>query len=83
MYFHHPVWSKLKNILKSKNILTVESEFSVPHLSNKSFRYIKKLGGGSLNDQGIYPISLISELINDAYVINSLTIEKGRNQYFL
>ena len=25
MYFHHPVWSKLKHILKSKNILTVES----------------------------------------------------------
>ena len=79
MYFHHPVWSKLKHILKSKNILTVESEFSVPHLSNKSFRYIKKLGGGSLNDQGIYPISLISELINDEYVINSLTIEKEKS----
>ncbi len=78
MYFHHPVWGEVKNLLSTKKITSIRSEFSVPHGDKNSFRYIKKYGGGSLNDQGIYPISLVSELITKDYEIESIKIEKDK-----
>ena len=79
MYLHHPVWNRVKQLIDLNDIQLIESNFSVPHLESKSFRYSKKLGGGSLNDQGIYPISLASELIKDRYEITSLNIDKDKN----
>ena len=61
MYFHHPLWSKVKDIIKENKIIKIFSEFSVPHLQDNNYVYSKKLGGGSLFDQGIYPVSLASD----------------------
>ena len=60
-YIHHPLFKKLKQILK-KNIIGeikyIESNFTIPLKDKKNFRFKKKLGGGSLMDVGVYPISL-------------------------
>ncbi len=79
MYFHHPLWKKIMNIVKSKNIVEINTRFSVPHLSEDSYRYSNSKGGGSLFDQGIYPISFAQQLINKNYNVISIETysEKG------
>ena len=60
-YTFHPLLLKIKNILKSKilgDIINIESKFTAPINDAKNFRYNKSLGGGSLYDMGIYPLSL-------------------------
>ena len=60
-YTFHPLFLKIKNILKSKilgDIINIESKFTAPINDVKNFRYNKSLGGGSLYDMGIYPLSL-------------------------
>ena len=78
MYLHHPLWSYVKDLINKKNIQKVFSEFSVPHLPENSFRYKKELGGGSLLDQGIYPISLAQEISNSSQVLNNVEIHQSR-----
>jgi len=78
MYLHHPLWSYVKDLINKKNIQKVFSEFSVPHLPENSFRYKKELGGGSLFDQGIYPISLAQEISNSSQVLNNVEIYQSR-----
>ena len=72
MYFHHPLWKKIMTIVESKNIIEINTEFSVPHLSEGSYRYSASKGGGSLFDQGIYPISFAQQLIKRNYEIKSI-----------
>ena len=72
MYFHHPLWKKIMTIVESKNIVEINTEFSVPHLSEDSYRYCASKGGGSLFDQGIYPISFAQQLIKRSYKIKSI-----------
>jgi predicted dehydrogenase len=72
MYFHHPLWEKIINIVESSNIVEIDTKFSVPHLSKDSYRYSASKGGGSLFDQGIYPISFAQQLIKSNYEINSI-----------
>ena len=79
MYFHHPLWERIKNIIETKSIVSVSTEFSVPHLPKESYRYVKKSGGGSLNDQGIYPISLCAAIISNKYKINQINVYGEKN----
>ena len=79
MYFHHPLWKEVKNIVQSGNIKKIITEFSVPHLPKGSHRYSKKYGGGSLNDQGMYPISLVSELMMKTYEIKDIKVFSENN----
>ena len=72
MYFHHPLWEKITKIVESENIVEINTKFSVPHLSEDSYRYSASKGGGSLFDQGIYPISFAQQLIKSNYEINSI-----------
>ena len=60
-YTFHPLFLKVKDILKSNilgNIINIESNFTVPINDEKSFRFDKSIGGGALYDVGIYPLSL-------------------------
>ena len=43
MYLHHPVWNRVKQLIDLNDIRLIESNFGVPHLESKSFRYGKKL----------------------------------------
>ena len=79
MYFHHPIWKEVKNLVQSGDIKKINTEFSVPHLPKGSHRYSKKYGGGSLNDQGLYPISLVSELIMNTYEIKDIKVFSENN----
>ncbi len=79
MYFHHPLWKKVQTIVNDIDIKEIYTEFSVPHQSLDGFRYKKKMGGGSLNDQGIYPISLITELFSQNYDVKSIQIFKDKD----
>ena len=66
-YVNHPLFVKLKSILRSKKIgkiTNVESMFKIPLNKNNNFRFKKKLGGGALNDTGYYPISIMFTLFN-------------------
>ena len=60
-YKFHPLFLKIKDILKKNTlgkIKKVESKFTIPLNDIKNFRFNNRLGGGSLNDVGVYPISL-------------------------
>ena len=41
------LFADIKDLIKQKDIKKVTSEFSVPHMSEESYRYKKDLGGGS------------------------------------
>ncbi len=79
MFFHHPAWDQVKRIINEYEINKIISEFSVPHLEKESYRYKKNFGGGSLNDQGIYPISLASELIENSYYLKKVKVSSEKN----
>jgi len=67
-YSFHPLFLKIKDILKSNilgNLINIESKYTVPINDKKSFRFNKSLGGGSLFDIGIYPLSLNIFLFNN------------------
>tara|TARA_A100001011_G_C14322541_1_gene851631 strand:- start:17271 stop:18200 length:930 start_codon:yes stop_codon:yes gene_type:complete len=59
MYFHHPVMDILEEIIFKEECLNFKTNFSVPHTDFTHYRYKKEEGGGSILDQGVYPISLI------------------------
>tara|TARA_B100000900_G_scaffold254828_2_gene217109 strand:+ start:7559 stop:8536 length:978 start_codon:yes stop_codon:yes gene_type:complete len=76
MYKHHCLYDYIDKFLNKNDkyfgrINSIKSTFGIPHLSNSNFRYSKKMGGGALNDLGVYPISLISSLISNKYKIIS------------
>ena len=67
MYLYHPIFKKIKELLKKKligDIYFVNFNFFCPHLKKTNWRYNKKLGGGALLDLGCYPISAYLNLFN-------------------
>jgi len=78
MYFHHPVWKKVKDIIETKKIININAQFSVPHVGKCDYRYSRDRGGGSLGDQGIYPISLISVLVKESFEINNISTSSAK-----
>ena len=68
-YVHHPLFLKIKSLLKKKiigDIKYVESSFKIPLNDQKNFRFKKKLGGGALMDVGAYPLSILFFLFKDS-----------------
>lgn len=70
MYLHHPVYETVRNILETENCIGFNAKFTVPHSNFSHYRYDKEKGGGSLLDQGIYPISLITSLFKEIIIKN-------------
>jgi predicted dehydrogenase len=71
MYLHHPVIKVIKETLSNLQIQEIKTSFKVPHQDSSHHRYSKKKGGGSILDQGIYPISLITYLFgSDIQIIS-------------
>jgi len=79
MYFHHPLWNVIKQIINENNIVKIVTEFCVPHQPNNSYRYSKAAGGGSLNDQGIYPVSFAAEIIKSKFAFKKIDIFSKKN----
>lgn len=61
MYRHHPRYTRIKEIIKSGEIGTVrniQGTFTFNNAANgDNVRFHKRMGGGSLYDLGVYPIS--------------------------
>jgi len=65
MYIYHPQFKFIKKYLsdaKSSDIKVINSFFTLPHTDAPGFRYNPDLGGSTLLDIGIYPISLCQEI---------------------
>ncbi|MDC3103756.1 Gfo/Idh/MocA family oxidoreductase [Acidimicrobiaceae bacterium] len=72
MFFHHPFWKFLNSVISKYDFQKLESNFTIPNnIDKNNFRLNKQKGGSSILDNGIYPISLISELgFSNLNVIN-------------
>ena len=81
-YTFHPLFLKIKNILKSNvlgDLINIESKFTAPINDKKNFRYKQSLGGGFLYDMGIYPLSLnifLFDNLNPKIIESKLTFSK-------
>ena len=81
MYFHHPIYRKLQELVNSNKIDAISASFQIPHIENNNFRYSKALGGSAILDQGVYPISLILEnfkIIEDS-IKSSIEIQDNQS----
>ena len=79
MYLHHPAIEVLKKIISENSCLEFKTSFKVPHTDFGHYRYKKDEGGGSLLDQGIYPISLILFLFKDKFQTLKKSIFHDKN----
>ena len=79
MYFHHPIYEAFKKILSNNEVVNISASFKVPPVDPNNFRYSKVLGGSSILDQGIYPISLILEnfKIRENSIKNNIIFQKN------
>jgi len=80
-YCFHPLFYKINKILKNKilgKIKFIDSAFVAPITDKKNFRFKKDLGGSSLFDVGVYPISTLIFLLKkkDYKIISSKTFYK-------
>ena len=73
-FLFHPVYQAVKDIMISKNITKVVSSFTIPKLNKDNYRYNKELGGSSILDQGVYPISLIINLFKANFNIKKYKV---------
>lgn len=80
MYFHHPFYKYFFELLNEMDFDYLESKFIIPNkLRKDDFRYNHDLGGSSILDTGIYPISLISHEINSKLNIVSKNVKFDKN----
>jgi len=65
MYEFHPVQDKIDNLLKEiGDVKYIDASFCFPHFKSKSnIRYSKELGGGSIYDSLIYPLSFVNRIL--------------------
>ena len=73
-FLYHPIYKEVEKIIKQKNIKKLVCSFTVPQLDENNFRYKKELGGSSILDQGVYPITLITELFKENIQIKKCKI---------
>jgi xylose dehydrogenase (NAD/NADP) len=69
MYRHHPRYQLMKDVIRSGEIGTlrgIHSNFTFNSSSNKgNFRFDRSMGGGSIYDVGVYPISAARFILED------------------
>ena len=63
-YFHHPFWVYISKIIQNNKFDLLETKFIIPNNYRPTdFRLNNHMGGSSILDNGIYPISLATELL--------------------
>jgi predicted dehydrogenase len=85
MYEFHPVQNKIDGLLeKIGDVKHLDASFCFPHFTNKAnIRYNKSLGGGSIYDSLIYPLSFVHRILGKNYkdcyhyFIENDVIERG------
>ena len=66
MYLHHPQFSFIADTVAQPSfgrVLSVSSQFGLPHLEQPGFRFTRELGGGALLDVASYPVSAALRLL--------------------
>ena len=65
MYQFHSQFKAVEKIMQetSEKLKSVTAKFCIPHLPLENIRYSKSLGGGALNDAGIYPASFFAKIL--------------------
>jgi len=81
MYLYHPLYSEIIKYIKNKEILNFKAVFNVPFHSKNNFRNLKKYGGGAFLDQGIYPVSITSELFDSNIILEDSKIFQSKNKH--
>lgn len=80
MYFHHPFYNYFCKLQNEMDFDYLESKFTIPNkLKKNDFRYNANLGGSSILDTGIYPISFISNHIHSKLNIESKNVKFDKN----
>jgi len=85
MYEFHPVQKKIDILLESMgSVKYVDATFNFPYFEDKDdIRYKKALGGGSIHDSLIYPLSFVQRILGKSYedcyynFIEDEVVEKG------
>jgi xylose dehydrogenase (NAD/NADP) len=63
-YFHHPFWTYINKLIQNHRFDLLETKFTIPNnFRPTDFRLNNHMGGSSILDNGIYPISLATELL--------------------
>ena len=60
MYLYHPQFLAISKMIADNSlgrVLSLRSQFGLPHLENPGFRFTHELGGGALLDIAPYPLS--------------------------
>ncbi len=71
MYQFHPQFNELNQYIRNDSlgkIIDITCRFCLPFMPESGFRFNKELGGSCMYDVGIYPISLILSLFEDAKI---------------
>ena len=71
MFFYHPQFKKIQNLVKGKELGAVHSvicRFGIPTLEEPGFRENADLGGGAFWDVGSYTVAAVLGLFNDQNV---------------
>jgi len=81
-YIYHPAFIFIKKYLedKRKELLIVNSSFTIPFLNKNNNRYKKYLGDGFFFDSAVYPLSLEEFLFTskkEANLISKLNFKKN------
>ena len=72
MYLYHPQFSAISHLIADGsfgNVLSVRSQFGLPHLEQPGFRYNRELGGGALLDVAPYPLSAAIKLLGPGLTV--------------
>ena len=79
-YFHHPFWLYISKIIQNHKFDLLETKFIIPNnYGPTDFRLNNHMGGSSILDNGIYPISLATELLKinfDDLISKQITFDK-------
>ncbi|MDA7543187.1 Gfo/Idh/MocA family oxidoreductase [Acidimicrobiia bacterium] len=82
-FFHHPFWKYMNDLIQQHSFDVIESKFTIPNnFDLTDFRLNKHLGGSTILDNGIYPISCLVELLKiniDNLVTKEINYDKKLN----
>lgn len=79
---YHPQHDAVLSLIHKKEIGDVfafKGYFGFPYFNKDSFRYDKKLGGGSLNDAGAYPVFMARKILESEPLAVTCHLEEHPN----
>ena len=78
-YFHHPFWAYISKLIQNHRFDLLETKFTIPNnFIPTDFRLNNHMGGSGILDNGIYPISLATELLKinlDDLIFKQITFD--------